>query len=119
MASINNEIKNVEEKRLVYNKLFQKADNDIKIDRINAEFDFINKELQSIDNLNSIAAIRTAITNLFDSVQKKEKIVIANIINSFYDFFKDFDSKDIIIESIDFSAIESEATNSKFLCVRC
>ncbi|MBR4838782.1 MAG: dynamin family protein [Bacteroidales bacterium] len=111
LKTINTEINAVEEKRKEYNVLAQKADNLIKIDKINAEFDFINKELQSFDNLNSISAIRTSITNLFDCVQKKEKEVIESIINSFSDFFKDFDSKDIIIESIDFAAIEREATN--------
>ncbi len=111
LKTINAEIKAVEERRKKYNVLAQKADNLIKIDKINAEFDFINKELQSIDYLNSIAAIRTSITNLFDSVQKKEKEVVENIINTFSDFFKDFDSKDIIIESIDFAAIEKEATS--------
>lgn len=111
LASINNEIKNVEEKRLVYNKLFQKADNDIKIDRINAEFDFIETQLLAFEQLNSIDRVRTAITNLFDSVQKKEKEVFEEIIDQFSDFFKGFDSNDIVLESLDFKAIENEATS--------
>ena len=111
LKTINAEIKAVEERRKNYNVLAQQADNLIKIDKINAEFDFINKELQSIDYLNNIAAIRTSITNLFDSVQKKEKEVVDSIINIFSDFFKGFDSKDTVIESIDFAAIENEATS--------
>ena len=111
LASINNEIKNVEEKRQGYNKLAQIADNVIKIDRINAEFDFIETELRAFEHLNSIDRVRTAVTNLFDSVQKKEKDVFDDIIKQFSGFFKDFDSTDIVLESIDFKAIESEAAS--------
>lgn len=111
LESINKEIKKVEEKRQGYNILFQKADNLIKIDRINAEFDFIEKELRAFEGLKSIDSVRTSVTNLFDSVQKKEKEVFEKIIKEFSDFFKDFDSNDIVLESIDFYAIESAAGN--------
>jgi hypothetical protein len=111
LESINNEIKKVEEKRQGYNILAQKADNLIKIDRINAEFDFIEKELRAFEGLKSIDSVRTSVTNLFDSVQKKEKEVFEKIIKEFSDFFKDFDSNDIVLESIDFYAIESVAGN--------
>lgn len=111
LASINSEIQNVEKKRQGYNILAQKADNLIKIDRINAEFDFIEKELRAFEGLKSIDSVRTSVTNLFDSVQKKEKEVFEKIIKEFSDFFKDFDSNDIVLESIDFYAIESAAGN--------
>lgn len=111
LESINNEIKKVEEKRQGYNILAQKADNLIKIDRINAEFDFVEKELCAFEGLKSIDSVRTSVTNLFDSVQKKEKKVFEKIIKEFSDFFKDFDSNDIVLESIDFYAIESAAGN--------
>lgn len=111
LQSINNEIKKVEEKRQGYDRLAQKADNLIKIDRINAEFDFIEKELRAFEGLKSIDSVRTSVTNLFDSVQKKEKEVFEKIKKEFSDFFKDFDSNDIVLESIDFYAIESDAGN--------
>lgn len=111
LASINNEIENVENKRQEYSILAQKADNLIKIDRINAEFDFIEAELRAFEGLKSIDSVRTSVTNLFDSVQKKEKEVFEKIIKEFSDFFKDFDSNDIVLESIDFYAIESAAGN--------
>ena len=111
LASINNEIQNVEKKRQGYNIPAQKADNLIKIDRINAEFDFIETELRAFEGLKSIDSVRTSVTNLFDSVQKKEKEVFEKIIKEFSDFFKDFDSNDIVLESIDFYAIESAAGN--------
>lgn len=114
LDSINKEIKNVEEKKRNYNILAQKADNLIKIDRINAEFAFIEKALLGFEDLKSINQVRTAVTNLFDSVQRKEKEVFDGIIKVFSDFFNDFDSTDITLESIDFNAIEQEATsNSK------
>lgn len=111
LASINKEIQNVEKKRQGYNILAQKADNLIKIDRINAEFDFIETELRAFEGLKSIDSVRTSVTNLFDSVQKKEKEVFDDIIKQFSGFFKDFDSTDIVLESIDFKAIESEAAS--------
>lgn len=111
LESINEEIKKVEKKKQDYNILAQKADNLIKIDRINAEFDFIEKELLSFGCLKTINQVRTSITNLFDSVQRKEREVFDGVIKLFSDFFKDFDSTDIILESIDFQAIENEATS--------
>lgn len=111
LASINNEIKNVENKRGEYNKTSQKADKLIRTDRINAEFAFIDKELESIKELPSIESVRTSITNLFDTVQKKEREVFDDIIKQFSSFFKDFDSSDIVLESIDFDTLEREATS--------
>ena len=111
LASINEEIKKVEKKRKEYNVLAQKADNLISIDRINAEFDFIEKKLLAFESLRSIDSIRTSVTNLFDLVQKREKEVFDDIIKQFSDFFKDSDSTDIVLESIDFKAIENEATS--------
>lgn len=110
LAFINNEIKNVEEKKKEYNTLA--ADNLIKIDRINAEFDFIDEKMCAIMKLESIDSVRTAVTNLFDSVQKKEKEVFKNIIKKFSVFLKRFDSNDIIFESIDFDAIEKDVSKS-------
>lgn len=111
LAAINDEIKKVEKKRQENSVLAQKADNLIKIDRINAEFDFIKKELLAFEGLKSIDSVRTAVTNLFDSVQKKEKEVFEDIIKQFSSFFKKFDSTDIVLESLDFKAIENEAAS--------
>lgn len=111
LESINREIKKVENKRLEYSVLFQKADNLIKMDRIKAEFNFIENKLREFDYLNSIDSVRTSVTNLFDTVQKKEKEIFEEIIKQFSGFFKNFDSTDIILESIDFEAIENEATS--------
>lgn len=112
LSSINNEILKVEQKRKDYNKLAQKADNLIKIDKINAEFDFIHKEIEAFNGLQSIEGVRNAITNLFESIQKKEKEVFKKIKTEFSDFFKEYDSKDLVLESLDFSNMEIEA--SKF-----
>ncbi len=111
LASINDEIKKVENKRGEYNKLFQKADKDISRDRILAEFTFIDKELESFKGLPSIESVRTSITNLFDTVQKKEREIFDGIIEKFSDFFEESDSKDIVLESIDFETIEKNATS--------
>ena len=111
VADIIEEIKKVKKKRAEYSVLALNADRLIKIDRINAEFDFIEKELLAFEGLRSIDSVRTAVTNLFDSVQKKEKDVFDDIIKQFSSFFKDSDSTDIVLGSIDFKAIENEATS--------
>ena len=111
LVAINNEIQNVEKKKQGYNILAQEADNLIKIDRITAEFDIINTELRAFVGLKSIDSVRTSVTNLFDSVQRKEKEFVEEIIKKFSDFFNDFDSTDIVLESIDFKAIENEAAS--------
>lgn len=111
LESINKEKEKVMNKRHNYNVMAQKADNLINIDRINAEFDFIEKELCAFDGLKSIDSVRTSVTNLFDSVQRKEKEVFEKITKEFSGFFKSFDSTDIVLDSIDFKAIENEATS--------
>ena len=110
LASINEEIKKVENKKQEYNVLAQKVDNLITIDKIKAKFD-LKKDLLAFRNKKTIDEVRTAVTNLFDSVQKKEKEVFENIIKQFSGFFKEFDSTDIVLGSIDLKAIENEATS--------
>lgn len=111
LESINKKIEEVVNKRHNYNVMAQKADNLIKIDKIKAEFDFIEKELCAFAGLKSIDNVRTSVTNLFDSVQRKEKEVFEKITKEFSGFFKSFDSTDIVLDSIDFKAIENEATS--------
>lgn len=110
LTSINQEIEKVKSKKREYDILAQKADRSIKADRIKEEFNFIEEELRVLEGLNSIDSIRTAVTNLFDSVQITEKAVFKDIIKQFSNLFTSFDSTDIVLESIDFIAIENEAT---------
>jgi hypothetical protein len=112
LDSINAAIKETKDKKRNFDRLSQKADNIVNRDRIQEEFAFINEQLLSIEDLDTIDSIRTAITNLFDSVKNKEKEVFENIVNLFSDFFKEDGSKDPIWESIDFLAIEEEATKN-------
>lgn len=112
LDSINAAIKETKDKKRNFDRLSQKADNIVNRDRIQEEFAFINEQLLSIEDLDTIDSIRTAITNLFDSVKNKEKEIFENIVNLFSDFFKEDGSKDPIWESIDFLAIEEEATKN-------
>ncbi len=111
LGTINSEIKKVELKKKEYNVLAQKADASIRIDSINNKFAFINDELKKFESLQSVSSVRTAITNLFDAVQSKEKDIFQEIARNFSSFFKDYDSNDIILESLDFASLEIEATN--------
>ena len=111
LTSINDEIKNVEKERSKYNILSQKAANLMTKDRIKEEFKFINARLEDIQSYQTIEGVRTFITNLFDIVQKKEQDFFEEIKKEFSGFLKDIDYSDIIIDSLDFDAIEKEATD--------
>lgn len=111
LVAINKAIEDVEKKRNDYNILAREADEKIKSDKIASRFSFINDELLKIEHLETIELVRTALTNLFDLVQEKEHEEFENIINDFSAFFTEYDSKDIVLESIDFASLEKEATS--------
>ena len=111
LGSIDEKIKNVEKKRSEYNEQYQKADNLMTINRINKEFDFIDARLDNIKMYQSIEGVRTFITNLFDEVQEKERDFFEKIKKEFSGLLKDIDPSDISMDSIDFDAIEKEATD--------
>lgn len=114
LRSINNAIKKTEDKRKGYNNIARKADETIRYDEIATKFKFIDDELSTIANLPNINLVRTAITNLFDKTQKEEKKLFEEIIKIFSDFFNEYDSKDLVLESLDFSSIEREAENKSY-----
>lgn len=111
LGSIDEKIKNVEKKRSEYNVQYQKADNLMTINRINKEFDFIDARLDNIKMYQSIEGVRSFITNLFDEVQEKERDFFEKIKKEFSGLLKDIDPFDISMDSIDFDAIEKEATD--------
>lgn len=111
IGSIDEKVKNVEKKRNEYNEQYQKADNLMTINRINKEFDFIDARLDNIKMYQSIEGVRTFITNLFDEVQEKERDFFEKIKKEFSGLLKDIDPFDISMDSIDFDAIEKEATD--------
>ena len=111
LGSIDEKIKNVEKKRSEYNEQYQKADKLMTRDRIKDEFGFINARLEKIEMYQSEEGVRTFITNLFDEVQEKERDFIEKIKKEFSGLLKDIDPFDITIDSIDFDAIEKEATD--------
>ena len=111
LTSINEEIRKVERNRQDYNVLARKADKLISGDRIKLEFDFVGEKLLAFENLTSIDSVRTSVTDLFDLVQKREKKVCEEIIQQFSVFCKDASPSDITLESIDFTAIERDATS--------
>ena len=111
LTKINEAIEGVKTKRSEYSTLAKEVDKKINIDEITSRFQFIDNELKNFDSLKSIDAVRTAITNLFDNVQKTEKNLFQEITKTFSDFFKKYDSNDIVLESLDFDTILQEATS--------
>lgn len=107
---INQEIAKTKAKRAKYNKIAHEVDQNIRIEEIKGQFNFIDDELQNFKYLTSIPGVRNAITNLFDRVQYKEKNVFNDIIAQYSENLKDRSSiDDITIESIDFESIVIEA----------
>lgn len=110
LETINEAISEVDKKRTEINSLARLADQSIRIDEIKKKFLFFDEDLSKIDSCDSINTVKTAITNLFDLVQHQEKSVFEDIQKQFANFFKTHITDEIIIDSIDFSSLESDAT---------
>lgn len=110
MTAINSKIDAVNNKRNEYSRIAQKADHLITIEKIKEEISFINERLLKIGELPDIDSVRAAMTNMFDEVKIKEKNIFFELKKQFSDILKDFESEELFLEPIDFTAIESEAT---------
>lgn len=99
------------EKKREYNRRAQKADQRISIEKIKKEFKFIDERLREIDGLKGEGEVRTAITNLFDDVQQREKKVFEEIAREYSDISKRIGHKYMVWDAIDFDALENEATD--------
>ena len=109
LSAINKAIEGIQSKREEYNKISRLADEQIKGDDIVQKFSFIDEELLKFSGLTSTLQVRTAVTNLFDKVQKTEKDIFNGIKKTFSDFFKAADSDDVIFESVDIDDIERQS----------
>lgn len=101
----------IEEKKREYNRRAQKADQRISIEKIKNGFKFIDERLHEIDGLKGEGEVRTAITNLFDDVQQREKEVFEKIAREYSDISKRISHKYMVWDTIDFDALENEATD--------
>lgn len=99
------------EKKREYNRRAQEADQRISIEGIKKRFKFIDERLREIDGLKGEGEVRTAITNLFDDVQQREKKVFEEIAREYSDISKRISRKYMVWEAIDFDALENEATD--------
>lgn len=109
VEKIKHEKKTVEERRKKYNEAFRSADNEIRKDTMKKEFNFINDELQKVSDMYNEAQVRSAITNIFDRTQKREKEVFGKLQQVYSDLLTEYVPEDITFESIDFDAIEAAA----------
>lgn len=99
------------EKKREYNRRAQEADQRISIEGIKKRFKFIDERLREIDGVKGEGEVRTAITNLFDDVQQREKKVFEEIAREYSDISKRISRKYMVWEAIDFDALENEATD--------
>ena len=99
------------EKKREYNRRAQEADQRISIEGMKKRFKFIDERLREIDGLKGEGEVRTAITNLFDDVQQREKKVFEEIAREYSDISKRISRKYMVWEAIDFDALENEATD--------
>lgn len=67
--------------------------------------------MREIDGLKGEGEVRTAITNLFDDVQQREKEVFEGIAREYSDISKRIGHKYMVWDAIDFDALENEATD--------
>lgn len=99
------------EKKREYNRRAQKADQQISIEKIKNKFKFIDERLRKIDGLKGEGEVRTAITDLFDDVQQREKEVFEEIAREYSDISKRISHKYMVWDTIDFDALENEAAD--------
>ncbi len=110
LVSISKAIEELKKKRKEYSYSIGKAEKDISAENILNQFSFIDDELRQINNCYSDAInIRTAITNLFDRVQSKERKVFSQIIQTYQSSLDGNNFGDIVMQSIDFRQIEEQA----------
>ncbi|WP_165730993.1 dynamin family protein [Polaribacter sp. 20A6] len=103
-------IEEILKKKNEYSNSMRAASQETSRDQIVKNFLFIDNELDKVKNQNSIASIRTIITNIYDNVYSKEKEVFSNIINRYRSFLGNIEFNDTIIQSIDFGQIEKNAS---------
>lgn len=112
LAKINAAISENKKKKVEINSFAKDADKDIQINEIKMKFQFFDETLSKIDSCDSINTVKTAMNDLFDLVQSREKSVFEEIQKKYAVFFKEHISDNIIIDSIDFASIENDATKN-------
>ena len=111
---INAEFKKIEGERTKINQLARYADNSIRIDSLKSKFSFISEELNKIDTLSSITAVRTAISDLFDLVQVEEHHLFDEIKKMYSGFFLEKHIEVITIRQLDLEALEKDAEKGSY-----
>ena len=110
LPGINKAIADLKSKRIDYSERMKQAERKFSINQLLYQFQFIDSELDIIDNCQTIPEIRKRITELFDEVQQREKTLCNEIKKTYSDVLKGHNDIDIFIDSIDFESIEQEAT---------
>lgn len=96
--------------RTKLNQIIQDVDEKIRMDSINKKFDFIEDCFESIERLSSEVLIRTAITNLFDEVQKIERSIFDDLKEQFKGMSDSFQgSSSYVFSQIDYDYLERQA----------
>lgn len=109
IQGIQNAVLDSQENKRRLTKAEKDAEDKINGDDIEKRFSFISERLNDFHSLETENEVRTAITNLFDEVQKVEKNIFKELQEYFSEFLKGYKIDPIIIESVDFAAVTEYA----------
>lgn len=108
-AEIEKEKEKIKKRRIEYNNILNKLRRVASKQAISKKFDFVDTVCSTFEKLDSIPKCRTAYLSLMDDVKKVEKGLFNDLISDFKQFGSKFDNTDLVLKSIDFANLESEA----------
>ena len=108
-AEIEKEKEKIKKRRIEYNNILNKLRRLASIQAISKKFDFVDTACSNFVKIDSIPKCRTAYLSLMDDVKKVEKGLFNDLTSDFKQFGSKFDNTDLVLKSIDFANLESEA----------
>lgn len=108
-AEIEKEKEKIKKRRIEYNNILNKLRRLASIQAISKKFDFVDTACSNFVKIDSIPQCRTAYLSLMDDVKKVEKDLFNDLTSDFKQFGSKFDNTDLVLKSIDFANLESEA----------
>ena len=108
-AEIEKEKEKIKKRRIEYNNILNKLRRLASIQAISKKFDFVDTACSNFVKIDSIPKCRTAYLSLMDDVKKVEKGLFDDLTSDFKQFGSKFDNTDLVLKSIDFANLESEA----------
>lgn len=99
----------LKDNKIEYNKILAKLQQDVAMSKLSKEFDFIDNDIDNLTAVKSIERVRTEYYSMIDKSRKIESGIFSELKKKFNSYCEEFNSEDIILQSIDFDALEEQA----------